>query len=420
MQTDLGDQKLRAYVAVSRSEFRKQIVESLPPTRFDLKVGLQRSAVALEFKYFSPDIVFMDDKLFATLDDAEIIDMLASVPGDVPLVIYGPAADAKRVKSLIGSRSVYLEPILSKDHVANAAHRYKVVSHAPTAQNHERVHAISPDHPWSKIEVKVPARLTSLNPMVGAISLPYSMGAFTLARLEAPILNKAFGRHPQIKITDMVERASSVHVSEFTYHGHFYLADVTQEEQMKLSTVLLTMIQDYYQKMFVPDSNTAHQTAQATTIQIAAGQNHLPGQATHVALAAGAINGNLALKQPPLPPQFQQRAPQGPKLVDENISLEPETINTKIRREIFKDEVHIDFALSKWGKLVDWTLVKAVSLFLIAIAIMGFILVKATGIDESYYKDHGKEYSDFFLRMSNPSLRKSQNSDSNDGEKPSN
>jgi hypothetical protein len=195
----------------------------------------------------------------------------------------------------------------------------------------------------------------------------------------------------------MVERASSVQASQFTHHGHFYLADVTQDEQVKLSQILLSMIQDYYQKQFSGASAAISQSAMKT-VSIAA-FSEAAKAAQEAQPVAAAASGNLAVKNPNLQPS-------GPE-VDAEVSLDPETINTKIRREIFKPELELDLSFN-WRKKIDWTLVKAIALFVVACAIMIIFLTQLRNIDESSYKDHGRQYSDFFLRMSNPALRKSE------------
>ena len=62
--------------------------------------------------------------------------------------------------------------------------------------------------------------------------------------------------------------------------------------------------------------------------------------------------------------------------------------------------------LANWRVTFDPILVKAFIVFIVAIGIMMMVLNVAMNIDDSFYRDHGREYSDFFQRMTNPEFRK--------------
>ena len=393
LQQNNLETKLRAFAAISKADIRKTVVANLSPTKFDVKVGLQRGTVAQEFRYFSPDVVYMDDKIFAHLTESELQEMFTSVPSDVPLVIYGARPDQARVTKNLANRTIFVESEANPDHLQNSAQRYRLNTHAMSAKHHDFVRPIAADHPWSKIEIHVPARLISLNPLVGEISLPYSMGNFTMAKLEAPILRKALGRDPYIKITDTSEAASSLQANQFTHHANFYLADVDCQEQVLLTNTLTTMLNNYYQKQFVAPSQSA--AINRTVIPISAASISTMITTRSAPLVS---LGNLAAKEPLI--AATKDSPDGPQ-----ISLAPETIHTKLRREFFKPEIELDLSFD-WRKKIDMTIVKAIGLFAVAIGITALIISMAVNIDESYYKEHGREYSNFFQRMTNPEFRK--------------
>ena len=404
-----NDARIRAFVAVSRPDIRKAIVGAINPERFAVKVALQKSTLAQELSYYSPDLVFIDARMIAGPDAASMQTIFATLPGDVPVIIYGSSIDQSLLKKTFGSRPVFVETSVNLPDINNAAHRYRVVHHAAGIDDTARVNPVSPDNPWSKTDIMVPARLTSLNPSSGEISLPYSLGAFAMARLEAPILRRALGRDPYIKITDMVERTSSLQASQFTHHAHFYLADVESREQVTLCNVLVTMLSDYYQKQFVA-AKKAIATANVSLVQASAAtviRLNAVGS-TAVSTSAPLTAGNLALKEPqnpPPPPAPRPEVVKQEQITDQEVSLTPETLNTKLRRGVFQHEIEFDFSFN-WRKHVDITVLKAVGAFFIAAGIMAFIISLAMNIDESYYKEHGREYSDFFIRMTDPEFRK--------------
>ncbi len=368
--------KLRAFVAVSKSDLRKSIITNLSAANYDIKVGLQRNNLAAELQYFSPDVIFFDDKLFQNLTESELSDIFAPLSAEIPAVIFGAQADQPRFGKALGKRRFFVESDANHAALQNAASRYRLTASLMTSKSAVVTRPIPVDHPWSKIDVLVPARLVSLNPLVGEISLPYSMGSFSLAKLEAPILRRSLGRDPYIKITNTSEIRSSLHASQFSHHAHFYLADVDRDEQLKLANNLILMISDYYQKQFT-----------ATSLNIAV---------TDPSASVATMSAPEIAKLAPI------------KLKDEP-TLEPpfaaDIFTPKKRRPDIKKQADQDFFVS-WRRHIDPTILKALGVFIIALGIMALILNIAMNVDESFYKDHGRQYSDFFQRMTNPEFRK--------------
>jgi hypothetical protein len=376
LPTSHQDAKLRAFVAISESDRRKSVITNLSAAKYDIKVGLQRKNLSQELRYFSPDVIFFDEKLLQALTEVELRTMFAHLSSDVPAVIFGDQFDRQRFSSALGDRRFFVESDRHHEALQNAAERYRLKASMMTAQSGEPTRLLPVDHPWSKIDVLLPARLVSLNPLVGEISLPYSMGSFSLVKLEAPILRQALGRDPYIKITNTSEIRSSLQASQFTHHAHFYLADVDRDEQLKLVNNLVLMISDYYQKQFA-----------AAPLNHALSEPEVSGPtiSEHDIAKSAGINFK---DTPTVEPVFTDDASY-----------------TKTRRREIKSQRDIDI-FGTLRRRIDPTIVKAICVFIIAIGIMALVLNVAMNVDESFYKDHGREYSNFFQRMTNPEFRK--------------
>ncbi|MCX7315555.1 MAG: hypothetical protein NTZ22_01610, partial [Hyphomicrobiales bacterium] len=186
LNTEFSDARIRAFIAVTKPETRKIIADCLKLQNFEMKVALQKSTI----------------RILSSIAEADIQAMFEKLPGDVPVVIYAaPGSHHETFRKLVGSRPIFFESTAHAEHLQTASSRYHITPHAHVDDSHGSKAQIASQHSWSKIELHVPARLRGLNPTVGEIALPFSMGAFTLARLEAPILRKALGRDPYIKIT---------------------------------------------------------------------------------------------------------------------------------------------------------------------------------------------------------------------------
>ncbi|MCX6124032.1 MAG: hypothetical protein NTV34_04685, partial [Proteobacteria bacterium] len=75
---------------MNRVAWRKLAVDALNTIHYEVNVAMQRSNMSDEFAYFSPDIVFFDDRVANNLNEEELVAMFSKLPLDVPLVVFGP------------------------------------------------------------------------------------------------------------------------------------------------------------------------------------------------------------------------------------------------------------------------------------------------------------------------------------------
>jgi hypothetical protein len=188
---------------------------------------------------------------------------------------------------------------------------------------------------------------------------------------------------------------STLHATQFNHHAHFYLADVDREEQVKLSNNLMLMVENYYQKEFSTTTPSTI-TNQQTTTPIAI-PTTLP-TTTPPSLPSTSANVNSS-------DQLSTRTSED--LTDPAIDLDdsPKRNWPRTTRKLIQSKSSLDRRFD-WPKNIDPTIVKAALVFVIAIGVMMIVLSFAMNVDESFYKDHGRQYSDFFQRMTNPEFRK--------------
>lgn len=374
-----SEAKLRAYIVASNANIRKSLTTGLRSDRFELKIGLQRHTIAKEVEYFSPDVVFLDSPILKSLTPDELLSIFEKLPGDVPVIVYGSDVDKVYLKTIFKTRQVYFESAPDPMSLSDAGARYRIVPHAHVHDANSPTAQIVAEHPWSKIEIHVPARLLSLNASSGKISLPFSIGVFTLAQLEAPLLRKALGRDPYVKITATAENTSLLNATQFNQDVHFYFADVNQNEKNHLANILVTMLSDYYKKYF-PSGSTQ-------TIQAPRSLESLQAPITKIALAPAA---------PVTPPPKERLAPNAPVA---NFAFSEHT-ETRYSELLAEAGVKITKnAVRAVKKNIDLTVIKA----LITIAVIGAIAayVISHADDTDFIKNHAAE-AEIFKKIAGP------------------
>jgi hypothetical protein len=375
-----NESKLRAYVVVSSAAIRKTLTTELNPGVFELKIGLQRHTIPSEIEYFSPDVIFLDSPIVKAMSGPELDAILSTIPGDVPIVVFGSDVEKVKLTAATRNRTVFYEPSPNPAHLAEAGKRYRVVAHAHGGDSATPMAQIKAEDAWSKIEVHVPARLVSLNASVGEIALPFSIGVFTLAKLEAPLLRKALGRDPFIKITDSTERASDFNITQFNQHCHFYLADTTQSEQITLAGVLVNMLAEYYKKYF---SSTVPPPLPAT-------RSLAPLQVAPIQLAIVPPEV-VASKTPVLKTAPAQAKP----IVEfkENIDID---YGAAISSSLVNAQTVIVGAVKK---SIDMTVLKSVATLLILGGVAAYII---SHTDDSGFREEYKAESQIFKNIAAP------------------
>lgn len=370
--------RFRAFVAISSAETRHALSQDLSRDQFEVKVALLRSTIAQELSFFSPDIIFFDQKIISSLEEIDLQLIASKLERDVKIVIFGTDEDTSDTTRIFTKQKIHIEPVYDTKKASSAVSSYELRSNGKVMEHSERRIHILPDQPWSRVELQMPARLTALNPAVGQISLPFSVAAFASIRLEAPILRKSLGRASYIRVLSNTEVASKTTPSQFAHHGSFYLADVTPAESAILSQVLLTMTNNYYQKQFIESS------IQLEMLKIT--QNELQ-QAAGFTSSAGITD---------------TAGDPGRFTTEEKISSAQQKITAQPKPFHKSARYAQPFKISDY---LDPVLAKAVLVFIIAMSIVLGLLSLASKIDPSFYKDHGRQYSDFFLRMSDPEFR---------------
>ena len=390
--TEKPEPKFRAFLAISRPAVRATIAKGLSSERFFVRAALQKSNLAHEVSYLSPNIIFFDDKLLASLSQAELKTILENAPTKTPLVVFG--VDSAELRERLAGRKVFFETSVQQSHLKSSESRYNIPAEEPEFE----ICTIPPEHPWSKIDVHTPARLSSLSPVGGHFTSPFSIGDYALAKIESPFLKKILGRDPIIKIKSTRYYDSS---SMFGYESTFHLSDVSANEQSLIAVALLEMLQEHYAASKA-QVNLHSQTSipqESTSTSWMQGNLLLDIANNTTAVAGGSFDGTSALKQPANPQTHTGRSSELSHSVPREQGPDPATKPSP---------PNATFKIARKAKSVyrfDPTVVKAIGMFILFSIALIFALRFAEQMGKQRGSQLGKEYTDFFFRM-NPELRK--------------
>ena len=390
------DPKIRAFVAISRPAIRTTLAKGLNTERFFVRAGLQKSNLLHEVSYFSPSVIFFDDKLLEAINQSELLAILANVPKIVPIVIFGTEFD--KFKPLFADRKVFFESAVQQVHLKNAESRYEIPSELSNDRPEFEMCTIPPEHPWTKIDIHTPARLTGISPSGGHFSSPFSIGDYALAKIESPFLRRVLGRDPIIKIKSTSNYDAD---AMFGHESAFHLSDVTAREESLIAAALIDLLSDHYAKKV--DQVTLIENTNQTNVASSqtAGQSamQLDLASSTTAVGGGSVDGSSALKETVAPPSqtsFQE---------DFNAKkARPKTTIMTPKQAVPNASYKMASKAKPFFKF-DATIVKAIGIFLLFSVALIFALRFAEQTGKQRGSQLGKEYSDFFFRM-NPELRK--------------
>jgi CheY-like chemotaxis protein len=386
------DPKIRAFAAISRPAVRTTLVKGLNPDSFFVRTGLQKVNLAHEVGYFSPGIIFFDDKLLEALSQEELLSILAKVPSSVPIVIFGTEPD--KFKTILADRKVFSESAVQQIHLKNAESRYEILTDHNIDNPELEICTIPPEHPWSKIDIHTPARLKGISPSGGHITSPFSIGDYSLAKIESPFLRKILGRDPIIKTN------SNIYADSYSMFGHeseFHFSDVTAGEKSMIASALITLLHEHY-AIKAEGANQEKQNEQLNQVasQTSAQESMLLDLSNSTTVAGGgSVDGTSALKETIAQP-------------NETVFAADSNEKNWRKNEKMVASAKVSYKSARKAKPAfefDPTIVKAIGMFVLFSIALIFALRFAEQTGKNRGSQLGKEYSDFFFRM-NPELRK--------------
>lgn len=244
----------RVFMAVESAKLRGELIDALPAPSFKLTAALQKHGIPIEPRYFSPNVVLIEDKLITGDGGSQFADLMNSIEPTTPVLILGEGVDLPAITRTYHHRPVFMLP--QKPPVVREAIRSRFFNNMAKAEefNQPDLVYLPAEHILSFAEISVPARLTRIHPLRGTISTAYPIAQFALTQFESPVLNKLFGRPVFIKLTTSYKNPHPEYPLH-PYVSEFSFSDLVQSERAALADALPEFVAEHM-KAFNADGSS--------------------------------------------------------------------------------------------------------------------------------------------------------------------
>lgn len=237
----------RVFVAAKEPNMRSKLLSFLDRPDFAVSSALQLQSLVTEPKYFTPNMIFIEDILTQGPHEDRFKQMLQTVKSNVPVIIIGSHLNSDTLKEKYPNNRLLLLKKVSDTFETNVLEKIlQSISEEKGTSDLGAIHFPQTD-PTSHAEVSIPARLMQLHPKVAHFTIPYKVEKFGLARLESPVIRKLIGKNPWVKITETY-RNHREHAAPFVYSSESFIADINRNEKTILAEGLSGIIQGHFDK----------------------------------------------------------------------------------------------------------------------------------------------------------------------------
>ena len=236
--------RLRVYVAVQDPTVRGLVMSQLKLGSFEIAIALKKQAIADEPRFFTPDLIILEDKLATPENHPLLTSMIESLPSQTSLIILGGEAIIQDLKLLFPQRRISqlhdlsalnLELGLSKELTKLTANVSIGKDEPPNASY------LPPTNIISEAEIQLTGRILKLHPAALQVALPYPVSRYALVRMMNPLTNEVFGRTPFVKITACSTSGNEDGEGTFQHKIDCYLTDVNSNELRSFARTIWQM-----------------------------------------------------------------------------------------------------------------------------------------------------------------------------------
>ncbi len=237
--------KCKVYVVVQNTSLRAELFDHMLDDRIDVSTALQKNAIAEEPRFFSPDIVFIEDSFCAGEDAPRFLQMLEVLAKNVPVVVLGKKMNQLELQEIDSVRRFFVLPKLPPNLLSLVFTRYLPPALRRVPKVDEGAAYLSDSDPLSLGQISVPARIVQLHPSMITLSVPIPIGVFGLCRVDSPLIKSVIDRAPYAKITSSYEHPKAADPG-FAHVIEGYLVDVDREDQRRIASHLSEMVCDSF------------------------------------------------------------------------------------------------------------------------------------------------------------------------------
>ncbi|MBP9708957.1 MAG: hypothetical protein KBD78_15075 [Oligoflexales bacterium] len=354
--------RVRAFVAISHAKMRSDLLYNLDINQFDVSVALLKHSLRYDPQFFSPHIVFIEDKVLNS--SKEDFEALYSIIGRyVPVVFVGPDTDMDYLARNFPDSNFFFENEIKNLQAVSIIELFLNTGEEYTQVSGPQKYPILPDHVLSAGQLVFRAKIASLHPNYISIKSPIKIDPYSLCELGKNDALNFPGQSIIFKVTNVMHGAGPD--ASFFYSGYFN--SLRQSDKFSIGNKILDLA-----NQFISD---ALNDGQSTEIYRDISQRNL---------------------------QIPQQKNVSYKATEEDISSQDDIkVNEFEQVEEFKIKKIKDNrkTVSKNEK-IDW--LQVVRFSLIGAIVAGLFIGMVWGITsaiEPMYEKSGKQYSDSIRRL---------------------
>jgi hypothetical protein len=236
--------RCRVFVAAQSPALRQAILTKFEDPRFEVSTALQKQSIVDEPRFFTPDIVFIEDQLCIDENSARFEQMMQVLNDSTTVLIFGKHEQVSNLRQRYADRKILSFHKIPKNLAETVLTRFMPAHGGRIEGLADDASHLSADSPYSLAELSFPARLMHIHPHAAGIALPHLVGDFALCRLDSPLLRRILGRNPYIKFTEIYADGRS-HRGDFPHLADGYLADLNQNDRQALSQGLIALLSEH-------------------------------------------------------------------------------------------------------------------------------------------------------------------------------
>lgn len=243
---DVGE-RFKVFLAIQSPALRATLLRYLSHAKFEVHTALQKRSMIDEPKYFTPDLVFVEDRLCRGESLDRFRSMILNLPETTSIVVVGSDKDMSTIRANIGRRRLYFLKRIPVNLDQLVFNEYIGPNYQKASLADKDAAFIPYDHEFSLAELNISARVEAMNPNAAVISVPHEIGNFGLTRMKSNALEKLLGRNPYAKITGLTY-GESTSLNSLPFRIECQFCDVTNEQKQLLA--------DHMHELALPPSNT--------------------------------------------------------------------------------------------------------------------------------------------------------------------
>lgn len=203
-EIDLG-MRPKIFLAIQSPALRTTLLRYIDRRRYEVHTALQKNSLIFEPKYFTPDLVFIEERLTNGEGRQAFMEMIRHLPEHATIVTIGSRYEGTDIKSGSGNRRMRsvrhiptnLPDLIEKDYLVGYSQKKSASDRKLLFPPH--------DHPISYAFVAAEARLQSADYLQFEISSATKIGTYSLIKAQSPRLTQLLGGPAFMKVVESPE-----------------------------------------------------------------------------------------------------------------------------------------------------------------------------------------------------------------------